>query len=149
MHKRSYVRRTQEERPWARITPVSDSDTDVLQLSAPKTVRWTSGNRRDRETRTLNAYIATDNKKMLLNSIWRDAEIFSEQDPSSVVRRRDTLTYRAYKLGRHHALATSKNSCIFSGKGSTFNRFLYVSRQTLRNLTRFGLVSGLISGKRG
>jgi len=52
-------------------------------------------------------------------------------------------------LNRMHAYSRSKNTCLFSGKGRTFNRSLFVSRQMLRYLTRFGLISGLISGKRG
>lgn len=59
------------------------------------------------------------------------------------------LQHRIFKLHKLHSLSKSKNSCLFIGKSRTYNRQLFVSRQTLRALTRVGAVSGLVSGKRG
>lgn len=132
--------------------PPSDSDNDSLRLVGTKTVRWTSGNKRDRETRVLSAYTAAESKKLLLDSFAHCTDPFEDDEDDAeenISRHLIHTSKKTYKLGRRYSLSRSKNSCIFSGKGSTFNRFLFVSRQTLRGLTRFGLVSGLVSGKRG
>jgi ribosomal protein S14 len=51
--------------------------------------------------------------------------------------------HKKSKLHKMSYKYRSKNFCLFSGKGSTFNRDLFVSRQVLRKLTRYGLVSGI------
>lgn len=88
----------------------------------------------------------------MLKSALFDQHAFVEsqsEDDDEMSRRVLALSYKNRKLSRLHSLSRSKNSCAFSGKSRTFNRQLFVSRQVMRSLTRFGLISGLISGKRG
>lgn len=87
----------------------------------------------------------------MLQAFKFDQNTFTDEssDEDELSRRLLHLSHKSSKLHQFHTIANSKNSCFFSGKSRTFNRQLLVSRQVLRSLTRFGLVSGLISGKRG
>jgi ribosomal protein S14 len=212
MHKRAFIRTPQEIKPWQRVFLDRNYYSEEFHMPGKKLIRWTAGERRDRETRVLNAWKVAEKRKTLLYSFknnhflfkkwynrgpkitgqkknywrpsyktkWKNFKIFKivkkkktylpKYRPSLLERyissrserkqhndkrrwlivRRSTLLYqKIYELGRLHSISRSKNTCLFIGKGSTFNRQLFISRQTLRKLTRFGLVSGLISGKRG
>ena len=73
-------------------------------------------------------------------------DVDQQQDPipnDTEALRRSMIQYKLSKLHRMSETSRSKNTCLFTGKGSTFNRKLFISRQTLRKLMRFGLIGGL------
>ena len=150
MHKRGYPRKSQDEKPWLRVVSPIDTDSEGFNLISKKTVRWISGNRRDRETRVLNSWKNIELKKIMLQSFFYDQNNFSTQNTEqNLINYKKTIFNKINKFHKLHSIARSKNTCLFSGKGSTFNRKFLISRQVFRNLTRFGIIPGLISGKRG
>ena len=49
------------------------------------------------------------------------------------------IATNSYKNG----IYKPKNFCLFLGKGRTYNRKYFISRQILRKLVKTGLISGL------
>jgi hypothetical protein len=75
MKKRSKKRIPQDIKPWQRIR---NQSTDAFFLQLKKTVRWTSGYVRNRETTVLNNQNAIDPSLLLLKSFMVDQEAFEK-----------------------------------------------------------------------
>ena len=135
MRKRSKKRIPQDTLAWSRVTQLDDN---LLNFFNKKTTRWVSGYNRDLQTKIILSQIKSDLSKTLLKSYFFDQRIVGS---ASVYR--SQLQHKISKLDAKSALSKPKNFCLFLGKGSTYNRKLFISRQIFRKLVGTGLISGL------
>lgn len=153
MRKRSKKRIPQDIKAWHRISHV---DENILSVPSKKNARWTSGSRRDRDTRILNAA-----NKVGFNSLIRTAltkALIKKQIHDYVKKREkaektvqpliktdaEIFATQITALSKTRALSKYKNFCLFSGRGRTYNRALLIARHHVRKLTSVGLLSGLL-----
>jgi len=135
MRKRSLKRIPQDIIPWARVTQINE---DSINIFMKKQSQWVSGNRRRLQTSLFNKlfscnlgsvmlnYNAKDTRELLLN------EMFIFQN-----------NLHRYDFKLFNSLTKPKNFCLFLGNGHTYNRKLFISRQSTRKLMKSGLLSGL------
>ena len=130
MRKRSKKRIPQEQLPWVRISP---KEIENIKIYHKKNSHWVSGNRRDAQTKIFNTLIKSELSNILLSSYLsnqENTELYKAQ-----LQKKQNIT--KFKLNKQ------KNFCLFLGKGRTYSRRYYVSRQIIRKFTKFGLISGL------
>lgn len=63
------------------------------------------------------------------------------RDKESIYRNK--LNKNLFSLNKKSALSKPKNFCLFSGKGRSHNRKLFISRQIFRKLIRLNAIVGL------
>ena len=72
--------------------------------------------------------------------------MFFDQEPvraSAGALRRACLLYKLSKINRMASEYRPKNTCLFLGRGRTYNRRLFMARHTFRRMMRFGLIPGM------
>ncbi len=121
--------------PWARVTKIED---DTINIYTKKQSRWVSGNRRQIQTNLFNL--------QKLNSLSFTLNNFQSND-SRIIGTNDFFAFqnslRNYDINNFKGQFITKNFCLFLGKGRTYNRKLFISRQIVRKLMKTGLISGL------
>ena len=135
MRKRNLKRISQDILPWARVTKIEDN---TINIYTKKQSRWVSGNRRQIQTNLFNL--------QKLNSLSFTINNFQSND-SRIIGANDLFAFqnslRNYDINNFKGQSMAKNFCLFLGKGRTYNRKLFISRQTVRKLMKTGLISGL------
>jgi len=135
MRKRGLKRIPQDVLPWARVTKIQE---DTVNIFTKKQAHWTSGNRRQAQTKLFNIH--------KVNSLALTLNQFQTND-ARLVNRSELFAFqnslRGYKLSAFKGRALAKNFCLFLGQGQTYNRKLFISRQAVRKLVKTGLISGL------
>lgn len=134
MKKKSKKRIPQDVKPWIRV---KDKNDDVFSMPAKQTTRWISGERRNWETRVLNAAIKIEKNLILLKSC-------TEFSAWRWWLQHQKVMHRLHTANKVNAIAKYKNYCILSGRARTFNRCLYIARHSFRRLSGVGLLSGII-----
>jgi len=135
MRKRGLKRVPQDILPWARVKVVND---DSVNIFMKKQSQWESGNRRRLQTQLLTNLYSRNLGSVILNYSAKDAreliwnEMFIFQN-----------NLGKYRFNIFNGLTKPKNFCLFLGKGRTYNRKLFISRQSVRKLMKSGLLSGL------
>lgn len=135
MRKRGLKRIPQDILPWARVTKIED---DTLNIYTKKQTRWESGNRRNFQTQLLNIQKLNSMPLALNNFNIKDARIVGSAEHYTF-----QSGLRVYNLNNFKGKFMAKNFCLFLGKGRTYNRKLFISRQTVRKLMKTGLLFGL------
>jgi len=135
MRKRGLKRVPQDILPWARVTTVND---DTVNVFMKKQSRWESGNRRYLQTQLLTNLYSRTIGSVILNYSAKDAR---ELTWNETFMFQDNLG--KYSFNTFNSITKPKNFCLFLGKGRTYNRKLFISRQSIRKLMKSGLLSGL------
>ena len=130
MRKRGKKRIPQDIKPWFKIREAREN----FILPAKKTSRWVSGGRRDWNTRVLSTAGV--------------AEVSARVTAAIVVNNLNDKVFQQITLHKNNSKLQSvskyKNFCLFSGRGRTYSRDLFMARHNIRKLVSVGLISGLI-----
>lgn len=101
--------------------------------------RWVSGNRRNRQTSIFYAQHNNECSDLMLKSSYIDQSLLSV-DRGLTNLAFPLLLSRKTVLS---ALSKARNFCLILGKGRTYSRDTFISRQAFRKLAQVGLLSGL------
>lgn len=134
MKKRSKKRIPQDILPWVRVKKRED---DSLFFFRKKTSRWTSGQSREWQTTLYKQQILREKINLNFKAFLFDQKLHN-------LRYKTQLQMQASKLNKKVNEYKPKNFCVISGKNRTYNRVLYITRQTLRWFSRAGFITGLI-----
>jgi len=149
MRKRSKKRIPQDVLPWVRVASRAE---DELHIFKKKTTRWFSGSRRDAQTRHFISQAASNGRELMRSIYLKELHTSSQKSRSEVknlyfdrVASSWKLLHALEEVNNRRLLARSrpKNFCLMLGKGRTYSRDLFISRQALRKLAKTGLISGL------
>lgn len=136
MKKRSKKRIPQDILPWKRVIKRNEIE---LSFFRKKTTRWTSGQSRNWQMNLFNQQNCRELINNNLKSFLLDQRLFFEN-----ILYKAQLQYKLNKINKKSLRFKPKNFCLISGKNRTYNQMLYITRQTLRMLSRAGAVVGLI-----
>lgn len=141
MRKRSKKRISQEISPWIRAN-IYNGEEAKLTILNKRTTRWKSGVARDWQTALYNEQIKNGFANFLLKTFKKISSIKNKKQNRRFQMRWYFLLKMLF-LNKKQALSKPKNFCLIIGKQSTYNRKVYISRQTFRKFMRLNCLIGI------
>jgi len=140
MRKRSKKRIPQDQLPWTRVMT---RDEEGLHIFGRKSSRWVSGSNRDRQTHIYSELRDADSMRIILKS--QQIALSTNYPKPQFAEVDDTplMLFQPPALQGGGGMSKPKNFCLILGRGRTYNRKLFISRQACRKLVKTGLISGL------
>lgn len=167
MRKRSKKRIPQEVQPWKRLR-LYDYENPKITILNKRSTRWSIGSAKNWNTSLLNEQ-NKDIFQSIFKQVWkknqamahratlfkklpkkiRQIQLMSKKKrptrrsyPIAFIQR-EYLNWKLFKLDKKQAISKPNNFCLLIGKSSTYNRKLYISRQSVRKLMRLNVMIGV------